>query len=150
MPPHPYETVNRDALVAVGERRVEEPAIVAAQGGCGREHGGFKSEEHRRFAAQCGQCVAAPSLHLPRRLMEPGLIVGIVVATEVEERGALSHAREPPPLVRAIYNNVPQPPLRVNAARGARRLLEHQRARHYTHRKRGQGGEGEEHDWKGV
>ena len=71
---------------------------------------------------------AGKLLHLPRRLMEPGLIAGIVVATEVEERGALSHAREPPPLVRAIYNNVPQPPLRVNAARGARRLLEIGRA----------------------
>ena len=86
---HPHQSVDGDAFLAACERRVEEHALASV---LEVEQGRLKTEEHGGVRAEhiCGH--TSHRLHHTTQRTQGALIVGAGVATEVGERGTLSHS----------------------------------------------------------
>ena len=125
---HPHQAVNRNALLAACERRVEKHVASAFKA----EQGRLQAKQDRRIRAQhVVVYLARKAEHVAHRI-ENAFILGYGITAEVWQRRTLSHTLAVGLFGRG-YGYEPRLACGVDAPRCSCRLFKMQRARFYGH-----------------
>ena len=117
---HPHQSVDGNALLTTCKGRVgQRCAAPEVQ----LPPGGFKAEKHRRHIAQGIYIDSATGTHVIAMTPQHRIIVGQVIATQLRQRGALSHPDDARHVVTSEMYKAAHARA-VHAARSSRRLLE--------------------------